>query len=475
MNISKRNTELLMILTIFLLLPSTVTAVEDVRVVSDTSTTLVRNTTETILNRELNTKINDIVKELKFKEFNLDPAAWAASQQAIQQMSATVIKSVATGRNGNASYVEDYEEYFREIDQKAVSEFLFGPALSNVPDKVRFEIQNALSQEWVKEDRGVYQSVEVGSNESALDTVRKNFTICERDPLCVAHRAKADLEEEREKTAEEESQALRDHGGFIPQRVCKKVDDVNDTETEKCIIVSPPGAARTSSDFVFGKLPFEDKLQGEEFGEVVSGFISNLTNQAINSPTGVLGLSNRPDFSARIFGDDGSLSYVDALLADSVTDYQTQFSNPVDEPQAAEEEYVRLQEEVLDSIKELEEAIAEGEREAGGCFDLDLSSKLKKIKQASENNITISISTLDVLGALASQFDKATDGNMFTSIYSTFNTYQNQELFRTSIDNKEFEISFLNIEFKILVEEFKVKIDREFIRCNLAPYFGEFV
>src|SRR5690606_7170621 len=119
--------------------------------------------------------------------------------------------------------------------------------------------------------------------------------------------------------------------------------------------------AADMTSFNLVEMPGLQLLNMDEFNEIASNLMNNLANQALQGLTGVLGLSGNPEYSSNVFGPEGNLSYVDALIQDNVTAYQTGMPNPISESLKVEQQYYSIQSYILNEIKELEDKLADNE------------------------------------------------------------------------------------------------------------------
>ncbi|MEX0912919.1 MAG: hypothetical protein WDZ56_00140, partial [Candidatus Paceibacterota bacterium] len=204
-----------------------------------------------------------------------------------------------------------------------------------------------------------------------------------------------------------------------------------------------------------------------EFNEIASNLMNNLANQALQGLTGILGLTGNPTYSSNVFGEGSNLSYVDALLRDSVNSYQTNMSNPITNSLALEKQYYALQSYILDEIKKLENKLDSNQNQFSACFDLDLTDELKKIKEDSTTEAAIASTTVSILTILDQQYTKAVaSASDRNSVLSTYNNYKSEGFFHTSYQIQELEITFIDLEFAQLVDKFKYDTAVERQRCG---------
>jgi hypothetical protein len=441
-----------------------VLALDAVTIVSDFSSTGVTTALKTTLSAISDAAIAADSAALKLKEFVYDPAAWLASKQAQQQLTSNMLRWLGgqgTGQSGNIPFVQNYGEYDDNVADSVAGKTLTDKTLEGqCSERATFETRTEVYK-WYLEN---YRAEEIfqcsdgsgASNRNAADSLLLAYTTC-TDSVCASLKGQNKLAEKIANAQVNEARAVDNGGGFIPQRVCS-----GDT----CKIVNPPSLVRDSVSFAVGELPGLQLLAMDEFNEIISGFMSNLTNQAITGITGVLGLSGNSEYSSNSFGENGNLSYADAMAQDDISKYQSTTQNPITDAIAIETEYLRLQNIILTEITKLENKLAQNKAEFPQCFDLELTAELVKAKQDATTNISIANTTLGILNVLDNEYKNATDGNTRNAILSTFNEYQSQGYFRTQYENQELELTYINYTFAEMVDKFKYDTAVEKYECG---------
>ena len=237
--------------------------------------------------------------------------------------------------------------------------------------------------------------------------------------------------------------------GMIPQRVCSVVNDPDGRPRQLCKLVNPLYLAEETVTQQLVDMPAEQLLQIDEFNEVVSNLMSNLTNQALQGLTGVLGLSGNADYSSNIFGPSGNLSYVDALVQDDIQSYQSVQGNVIKETLAVEQTYAAMQNFILSEIGDIEDEIEEN-----NC-SISLNDELEQAKNTAASNLATASTSIAILSTLDTEYDAAADASIRGSVMSTFISYRSQGLFRTEYQNRQFELTYLDITFAQMVDRFR--------------------
>lgn len=444
--------------------------VQNVRIISDASeaslTTAIKTTLAAITGQQTSNKI----EQLLFKEQVLDPAAWGMAKQMQQQLTGELLKWLGgqqAGQNGEVPFIQDRAEYYQtEVVDKVVGEYIFtdrageasGQCDVEKTHKVLTALKNAYQSEKQKTEQG--GALQCGDPEAtdkysnALHRLYGDFVQC-RDEACSVYAGQDEIKKRISKALELEQELVRDSRGFKPQRVCTDVTNASGVTKNKCQIVNPPSLAADMVSFNLVEMPGLQMLNMDEFNEIASNLMNNLANQALQGLTGVLGLSGNPTFSSNVFGSEGNLSYVDALVKDDVTAYQTTTTNPVTDSIKTEQSYLALQVGILSEIGKLEAKLDANHQQFPNCFDLELTAELKQIKEESTTNANIASSTLSILEVLDQQYTTTTDAATRNAILTTYNTYKTQGFFHTNYQVQEIQISFIDLEFAQLVDRFK--------------------
>lgn len=455
---------------------------QTVRIISDASESAVTTAIKSTLTAITGQQTSDAIEQLLFKEQVLDPAAWGMAKQMQQQLTGELLKWLGgqqPGQDGEVPFIQDYGEYYQtEVVDKVVGEALFNERLGDSagqcdPEKshkVLAAVKNAYQS--AKEKAGSGGALQCGDPNAedkysnAFHRLYADFLEC-RDEACSVFAAQDEINKNIAKALWLEEQVVSNSQGFRPQRVCVAGETtVTGTTKTKCRLVNPPSLAADMVSFNLVEMPGLQMLNMDEFNEVASNLMNNLANQALQGLTGVLGLSGNAEFSIDIFGAEGNLSYVDALVQDDVTAYQTNTTNPIEDAIVIEQSYLTLQTDILDEIEELEDKLESNTEEYPNCFDLELTDELKKIKEDSTTNANIASTTLSILAVLDQQYTSATDATTRNAALTTYNTYKTQGFFHTNYEIKEIQITFIDLEFAKLVDKFKYDTAVERQQCG---------
>ncbi len=452
-------------------------AQQAVVVVGSPAPEVVTNTLKNTANLLANTISSKNLEALILKEFTLDTLARNQAQKLQQQLVSDMVKMLGgqlPGQNGEIPFIQDYGQHYQELADKAAARIIFGEGIADQCNEEKTYQTRAVAYNWyVNEVRsggtGGSQNqcaAEESDNRDALDSILIAYDSCDEDGICAGLKAQNKVAVAA--ADEMEISQTENVGGFKPVKVCRTVETPGGPQ-EACKITTPAAVREHAASFAIGELPGLQLLNVDEFNEIVSNFMSNLTNQAISGVTGILGLSGNSDYSSNIFGPSGNLSYADALAQDDIAQYQSNQKNPIKEAIANEAKYKQLQNKILSEIKILEDKLAENEDDFPGCFDLELSDALKQAKANALSNLDISSTTSAILTLLNTQFDNATDPAVKNAIISSFTEYQSQGYFRTQLENQDLELSYINYELAEMVDKFKYDTASEKSDCG-----GEF-
>lgn len=451
-----------------------VLAADQVVIVGDTSEPALTTAKKTTLSAEGIRQQLDKVTSLLTKEKILDPLQWAMSKQLQQQFTGNALKWLGgqlDGQNGTVQFVQDYAEYYLEAARDVGGDFVFGNQLSGLcSDEEDFVVTQEVHQFFVDT-----QNVTAEKFSCTDDKVEDSGNVLERmarrtfsctSPICAQYEGKRELALRQLQVVENDEKLLGLTKGLLPQKLCESVTDASGTAHDICKLVNWPALAADTLSFNLVDLPGLQLLNMDEFNESVSNLMANLTNQALTSVTGVLGLTGNPDYSQNVFGDDGSLSYVDALLADNVSDYQSIDTNPIVDSLDAETYYFQLLSGVLNDISDVETENNNNKEQYGSCYNLELSSDLIGVKATTTTAIAIASTTIPILRGLNNQYQAATDPGVKINIINTYLGYQDQGLFRTDLQNRDYKVTFVDLDFAEMIKLFRYDMNTEINKCT---------
>lgn len=458
---------IILIVGFILITTKEVSAQQAVVVVGAPATEVVTNTLKNTANLLANSLSSANLEALVLKEFTLDSLARNMAQQLQQQLVSDTLKMLGgqmPGQNGEIPFIQNYADHYKEISDKAAGDVIFNSEITDQCSEEQAHVIRQAALEAYRKQSGISDgSSGTGGTQNqctlnqtegrrSLDVILSTYDKCGADQVCASLEVKKDVSTAVANAIDESK--TKNVNGYKPIEACKTVSTATG-QKEDCKITTPASLISHSVDFNIGELPAQMLLNVDEFNEIVSSFMSNLTNQAITSITGVLGLSGNSDYSSNVFGPNGNLSYADALAQDDIAQYQSNQKNPIEDAIKNENKYRELQNIILGEITALETKLAANESDFPGCFDLELSDELKQIKSDTLNNLNISSTTSAILSLLNTQYNNATDAAVKNAILSTFIEYENQGYFRTQIQNQDLELSFINYELDRLVDLFK--------------------
>lgn len=450
---------------------------EQVHIVADTAETTIKNTLNTAL-IEARTALSGMrLDDIDIKEQVLDPIAWNMAKQLQQQLTGNLLKWIGgqlPGQNGQVPFVQNYSAHYQNVMDQVVGEYLFtdkgGATTSQCGEERTNRVLTTAYNSYMSDRQdsqkgGALQcsQEELGDYESAGDKILGDFLEC-RDELCAYYATQKELALRTANAVENERQLLNLTRGMKAQRVCR--GEGGSSSSTVCELVNPPYLAADAASFQLVELPGLQMLQTDEFNEVLSNLMSNLTNQALTGLTGILGLTGNPTYSANVFGDNGNLSYVDALVADDISRYQTATVNPIKTALEAAVEYKTMLDKILADIKDLEDKLAADTAEFRPCFDLTLTTDLTGAKATASSSLAIASTSIAILSTLDLQHASSTSASARGAIMSTFIVYKNQGLFRSEYDNQQFKTTYLDYTFAQWVDKFKYDIAVERQSCG---------
>jgi hypothetical protein len=402
------------------------------------------------------------------------------AKQLQQQLTGNLLKWLGgqlPGQNGQAAFVQNYGKYYGQLSDAVAGEFIFGDRISGLcaPEddhQIKVQVYESYVQQRKEDEGEIFQCSDEKNNEpedSDLDRMFFGIMSCS-DANCAGFKAEYKLAVKQLNAFANEKQVLDYSRGMKTQKVCQTVSGSANTATStECGLVTPAYLAADTTSFQLAQLPGLQLLQMDEFNEIVSNLMSNLTNQALTGLTGVLGLSGNPTYSSNVFGEGGNLSYVDALIADDITSYQTVTGNPIKEALDVEKEYQVMLKEIAAELKIIEDKLAADTAQFSGCFDLTLTNELKDAKANNVTGLAIASTSIAILTTLDTEYASSTNASAKGAVMSAFISYKNQGLFRTAYDNQQFRVTYLDYTFAQMADIFRYDIAVERQACG-----GEF-
>lgn len=436
---------------------------DKVTIVGDVSETSITNTIKNTLSSISSALTAEELSSLNFKETVLDPIAWAVAKELQQQLTGNLLKWLGgqlEGQDGQVPFVQNYSDHYQKIADKVAGDFIFGDELSGLcSEEEDFLVKEAVYDDYVKSknsDSGeaMFQCVGEDEDEDVLSSMVRKIATC-NTAICGQYAGRKNLALRQLQAIENETFILDQSGGMLPTRVCQDTEGSNGSSSD-CKIVNPLFLAKDSVSFQLTELPGLQLLNMDEFNEVASNLMSNLTNQALTGLTGVLGLTGNSSYgSNNVFGTDGNLSYADALIEDDISNYQSGGKNPTTDSLNAERRYFSLLTNIANEIKDVDNRLVANEAEFSGCFDMELTNDLVLAKEKNISDLAVSSTTLSILEILNSQYENATSNSVKSAVTSTYSDYESQGFFRTDYQNQEFELVYINLEFAEMIDRFK--------------------
>jgi len=466
-----------------------------IKIVSDTSTTAVTTALQNTLARVFDGISSQQLESMNLKEMVLDPIAWNMGKELQKQMTGELLKWVGgqlPGQNGEVPFVQNYTQNEKDIFNSVMGEYLSegggGGGLAGICNpEDSFDARTAILNSTLADVRRAEggSSLSCQSQQSATDDLRGysslahkimgDFLEC-RDETCAYFEGRTDSYL-RVQNAQESEKEIREYSrGMKPQRVCRDVNDIDGKPKQVCEIVNPLFLASDNLSFQLTEVPSLQLLEMDEFSEIVSSFMTQLTNEAVTGIsslannvdfTGVLGMSGNPDYTNLLFGSDGGLSYVDSLIKEQPPKNQGgNTNNPIYESLVTELENLSMQTFIFNEVSALKKKTEDNKLLYGTCYDLELTTELTKALSDATANIQISSTSVAILNTLNEQYTKAANSSVANSVMSTYITYRNQGIFKTKQQNLELKTTFIDYTFKTMVEQFKYAISSEQQSCG---------
>ena len=455
-----------------------------VRIVSDTSESSVTTAIQNTLSRVFGGIASGELQSINLKETVLDPIAWNMAKQLQQQMTGDLLKWLGgqlPGQNGEVPFVQNFSEHYADILDNVAGEVIFGGDLSGLcSEEENFKAKQKAFESYTesRSKQAIFSCNDenlASNNESLLTRMFKGTVNCDGNAICVNYKADKHLALTQANAIANENRALDYSKGMKPQRVCKVINDPDGKPRQLCEIVKPLSVDADTVSFQLGQVPSLQLLQMDEFNEIVSGFMTRLTNEAVTGIsslasgvdfTGVLGLSGNPDYTNLLFGADGGLAYIDSLIQDDVSEYQSFGTSPIEQALTVEQKNLALQTFIADEVGALETKTISNQETYGSCYDLPLTPELKETLDNAKVGKQIASTAITILTTLNEQYTNATDASARNSAMSVYTSYKNQGLFSTEQKNQELQLTFVDYTLKIMVDQFKYDIAAEQQSCG---------
>ena len=224
------------------------------------------------------------IQWLVTKERDLDPAAWGMNKKAQQELTAQGLKWMGgqqPGQNGQIPFVQNYSAHNANVTVNVSGDFIFvgntfNDAAQQCSEEDTFEVRTAVLQAYIKDFGNDTQrnhcEDESNDDRHPFERIFQNNAGC-RGETCTAMRLNKELRLRIVDAQINEARAVDNGRGFIPQRVCRVINDPDGRPRQLCEIVNPPSLAADYASFSTIELPGLSLLNVDEFDEVISNFI----------------------------------------------------------------------------------------------------------------------------------------------------------------------------------------------------------
>lgn len=460
--------------------------VEAVTIEADISIPSLTTAFKSTLSLIENTITAAAVEALALKELSLDTIAWNIGKQTLQQLTGDFLKWLGGGENGDIPFATNLGDEYLDAAAGAGGGGIFGSTLNGLCSEeetyqVRVEVYEWYIENFQKTEAFscVDEELEQEKVVSPSLAILRSYTSCDGDDICAGFKGIKEVNKAIADAQFIRAQELNIGRGFKAQKVCRPITDSAGNTTQKCDIVSPLSLRADAASSYLVDLPLQQLINMDELNEVISGFAANLTNQAISSITGSLGLAGNNPYSAanNIFGPNGNLSYADALAQDDITQYQTATTNPIEKSLKAEQDYLALVTDILNqvvgdeiednSIHGLEEELERNREEFPSCFEMGLTEELESDKQLYTPEKISTEVTIQFLTELNRRYKETTDANVRNAIYGVYTEQADTTGgYRNESQNQELKISYIDYEFAEMVDKFKYDMAVERYNCG---------
>lgn len=255
----------------------------------------------------------DVTQALK--ELSLDGLARTLAQNALSQMSASIVRWINSGFDGSPAFVTDLEGFLRGVADQAAADFLDGNALAQLCQPLRLPIQQILTIQYFEpfEERiscslsdALLGRVNAGgSRVSGLGGAMRGWddwfnvtTEFSNNQYAALHSARQELDQRTQNAVQNQRQELDWGDGFRTFKVC-----VGSGAARQCFGATP---GRVIADQLNDALGWgaDSLINADEIGDIVNALFSQLVQETLTSSGGLIGLSQ---------GSSGSSPFLDRL------------------------------------------------------------------------------------------------------------------------------------------------------------------
>ncbi|MEX0918298.1 MAG: hypothetical protein WDZ93_04045 [Candidatus Paceibacterota bacterium] len=460
---------------------SGVTGGQNVTIRADISTVGITNTLKNTLSEISNALQTKLLTSLNIKETILDGLAWNITQNALNQITADMINWANGGFNGEPAFVTDLEGFLVDVLDESAGEFLFGQELQRLCEPLRIQVPSTLAIQYKNvgrpntsaetqcvfddmPDTDIAAFMEGEFNQGSWNAFFELTIGNANDPIGAYLDGKVKLytgNVEDKRNAEREYDA---GDGVMPQKDCEYIQLASGYSKKKCTTLTPGFIVRDAMSFNIGQLPALRLLQADELNEVIGGFANSLTNQALQGTFGLLGLGGNARYNNAQFGENGNQSYIDVLRTDQGGAGNTSTAE-LTAALATNVKYREIQQEIIDTIDDLEDQLADGEARYPSCFNLELTEDLELDKSDAETNLAVVEQVTSILEQMKELAESGTI-NQQSVVYQQYVRLQAEGLIQTEYDVTRLRSEFMNFEFQARVDEFQDAIDAEEASCS---------
>lgn len=269
---------------------------------------------------------------LWIKESVLDGIAWTLAKQVISQMTTSIVNWINSGFKGSPSFVQDLQGFLLNVGDQAFGDYLqdLGGPLSFLCSPFELDIRIALATTYTRAREGqpntdqcslsgIMANIEDFSNgdfaqggwEAWFQITSKPETYTPYGSLLTAQ-TEAGIRILNKKG--EEKTLLEFGDGFLSSKICETVHGGSTTK-ENCFISTPGKVIEEALTFQLSTGP-RSLIAADEFNEIISALLGQLSQQAITGAAGLLGLSGGTGYTAPGYS---SGSYINELSTSGST------------------------------------------------------------------------------------------------------------------------------------------------------------
>jgi len=296
------------------------------------------------------------------KENMLDGIGWAIAKQMVSAMTRSLVNWINSGFQGSPAFITDLNGFLLDALDSVAGEYISG--LGGIGEFIcspfKLDVRAALSINYAQARSGMPS----GPTACTLTGIRDNIenfmqgTVDSMDqwisvtsnpqntPYGAYLEAEAKLNARLVNEAGQQIQIANWGDGFLSKKICEAVNGgTSGTSNGHCTITTPGKVISEALTFQLSTGP-RSLIEADEINEIISALINQLTLKAMQSISGLLGLSGGTGYTDYNY-DDGSgasstRAYIDAAFEQATASSTVIVRIDMDDALATEQSFLTL-------------------------------------------------------------------------------------------------------------------------------------